>query len=648
MALSPKKARVVQGDSALNGILFEPPSDWTPPSEFPSLELLRSFGRIGVDAECRDPKLTTDGPGSIRKDGYPVGFSLAGIENGGKQHRWYFPIRHLSGGNLDEGKVVSFLGEVLGDRHTEKVFANALYDLEWLRFKGIRVQGRIHDVQALEALIDEESESGYSLEALSRKYLGISKREELLRRAAQEFGIDPKKDLWKLHSKYVGPYGEVDALNPLLILDKQWEEVEKQRLQQVYDLECDVIPVVHEMRIQGVAVDVDAAERLHLEWGQQEDRIRYRILHDYGIHIDPWSAKDIARVCDRLKIVYPRTEAGNPSFEQHFLDNHEHEFLKQIRQLRRYNSLGNRFVKGLILDNAINGRIHCQFHPLKGDENGVRAGRMAATGPNLQQVPARDPDLAPLIRGKFVPNRGEKWAKLDYSQQEPRLVVHYAVLCELVGADVAAEVWRKNPSTDFYKYIAEVAEVVRKDAKTIYLGRSYGMGKKKLANDLGRSEDKAAEILAKFDERNPYVKELADMCMRQVEKRGYIRTMCGRMCHFDHWVPADVRWEERNDYPAIRGFEKAQTQYEGHRLKRAFTHKALNRLIQGSAGDMTKMAMVKNFKDYGAVPLLQVHDELDYSVPDREFAEKLKVGMETCVQLQVPIVAELEYGEHWK
>lgn len=648
MALSPKKARMVQGDSAINGIIFEPPSDWVPPREFPSLELLRSFGRIGVDCECRDPNLKDQGPGSIRRDGYPVGFSLAGIAPDGQSHKWYFPTRHLSGGNIDEGAVVRFLSEALADPYTEKVFANALYDLEWLRYHGIKVRGRIHDVQALEALIDEESETGYSLEALSRKYLGFSKQEELLKIAAQSFGVNPKGELWKLHSRFVGAYGEVDALNPLLILQKQWREVERQELQRVYDLECRVIPVVHEMRIQGVAVDVDAAEKLHKEWGLAEDRIQYKILVDHGVHIDPWSAKDIAKVCDRLKIQYPRTEAGNPSFEQAFLDNHSHEFLKQIRQLRRYNSLGNRFVKGLILDNAINGRIHCQFHPLKGDENGVRAGRMAATGPNLQQVPARDPDLAPLIRGKFIPNKGEKWAKLDYSQQEPRLVVHYAVLCGLVGACEAAEVWRQNPSTDFYKYIAEVAEVVRKDAKTIYLGRSYGMGKAKLANDLGRSIDAAAQILKKFDERNPYVKELADACMRQVEKRGYIRTMGGRVCHFDHWIPSDVKWEERNNYKPIRGYERAAAAYPNHRLGRAFTHKSLNRLIQGSAGDMTKMAMVKNFEELGAVPLLQVHDELDYSVPDREFAEKLKVGMETCVQLQVPIVAELEYGDHWK
>lgn len=637
---------MAQGDD-LNGILFEPGSDWVPPTEFPSLELLRSYRRIGFDSEVRDPNLKAKGPGSIRKDGYPVGFSLAGINPvDGLSRSWYFPIRHLSGGNLPMEGVVNFLRDALGDPHTEKVGANVPYDLEWARNQGITVRGRLHDVQAAEALIDEESDEGYSLEVLSRRYLGIGKDEQALRTAATAYGINAKSDMWKLHSRYVGPYAETDALNPLRILKEQEKELHVQGLGHVYDMECELMPIVHEMRQRGVRVDIEAAEALYAKWSGEKDQISYRILVDYHVHLDPWSAKDIAKVCDRLNVPYPRTEKGNPSFEQDFIERSGHPFLRQLRQLRRYDSLGSRFVRGMVLDNAIHGRIHCQFHQLKGDENGVRGGRFSSTGPNLQQVPARDAELAPLIRGLFIPEEGCQWAKLDYSQQEPRIAVHYAVLCKLVGADVAAAVWRANPSADFYAYIAEVAEVVRKDAKTIFLGRSYGMGKRKLADDLGRSEEEAALILEKFDARNPYVKRLADLCMRQVERKGYIKTLGGRICHFDHWIPTDSQWGS-GELP-IHGREKAESHYPNRQLKRAFTHKSLNRLIQGSAGDMTKLAIIKNFKEHGAIPHLTVHDELDYSCTTESEARALQTGMEQAVQLKVPIVAELDFGKSWK
>lgn len=647
-----------QGDD-LNGILFEPASDWVTPT-WADLErfanLARASKRIGFDTETRDPNLRAKGPGSFRRDGYLAGISLSAVDDAGNSEAIYLPLKHLAGGNFgDLGIARAFAKDLLGDSRTEKIGCETLYDIEWLDSLGIQVKGRIHDVAHAEALIDEESETGYSLDAISRKYLGVGKAQTLLAEAVRAFNLEGKGDMWKLHAKYVGPYAEVDAINPLLIHAKQQPILTAEELTRVYDMECELTPIVWKMRKRGVRVDLDKAAALSKEWQKREDEFRYSIIQEYGRDIDPWSGKEIAGICDRLKIDYPRTDKGNASFEQSFLDHASHPFLKALRQIRRYNSLRSRFVEGLILNNHIDGRIHCQFHQLKGDEDGVRGGRFSSTKPNLQQVPARDGDLAPLIRGLFIPDDGKKWAKLDYSQQEPRILVHYAFLCKFVGADVARQVWIDNPSTDFYKYIAEVAEVVRKDAKTIYLGRSYGMGKRKLAEDLGRSEEAAAAILEKFDQRNPYVALLAEKCMKQVQRTGKIRTLGGRLCHFDHWRRKNT-WDDKEkrytrhyDTP-VRGREKAETHWPGAPLERDFTHKALNRLIQGSAGDMTKLAIIKNYRDYGddGVPHLTVHDELDYSAVDEAFANKLKYGMEHCVELTVPIVAELDFGDHWK
>jgi DNA polymerase I-like protein with 3'-5' exonuclease and polymerase domains len=645
-----------QGDG-INGILFEPESNWVAPT---SADLERHHNifaqakRIGFDCETRDPNLTTSGPGSFRRDGYPVGYSLAAELGSGEIFAAYYPVAHLAGGNgSNVGDYIGLIKGVLENPTTEKVGCTTIYDIEWLDFVGINVKGRIHDIAHAEALLDEESETGYSLDAIAKRVLGVGKSEDLLRRAAVDFNCDGKKELWKLHAKYVGPYGEDDARRSLQSHVKQLSELEEHRLLGIYDIECELTPIVWQMRKLGVRVDEEKATLLSRGWQTKEDQISYRILSEYGIHLDPWSAQDIGKVCNRLNISYPTTEKGNPSFDQAFLDASNHPFLKSVRELRRYNSLRSRFIGGQILSNAINGRVHCQFNQLKGDENGVRGGRFSSSNPNLQQVPARDPELAHLIRALYIPEEGCDWAKLDYAQQEPRITVHYAYKCKLRGADAARQAYIDNPELDIYQYLADQAELKRKDAKTVYLGISYSEGKKKLAHDLNRSLEEADTIITNFDERSPYIRELSQKCMSQVEKLGYIRTVAGRLCHFDHWVPKPTWDDEQKRYIRdfgipIRGREKAETHYPGKKLQRAHTHKALNRLIQGSAGDMTKLALIKNYREHKAIPHLTVHDELDYSAPNREYAAKLKYGMENCVSLTVPIIAELDYGRHWK
>lgn len=647
MAYRSSRARKLAQGNDLNGILFEPQSDWIPRAHFPDI---RGAKYIGIDSECRDPNLKGKGPGSIRRDGYPVGFSVA-TDDG---FSGYYPIAHLAGGNLEREPVIQWLQDMLGDTRADKIGCNILYDCEWMHTLGIKVGGNLHDISSAEALIDEESYSGFDLNSIATKYVGAGKDESLLRRAAAEFNVDPKAEMWKLHSRYVGPYAIVDAERTIQAWKVQQEEIRRQGLEQIYKLEMDLIPILLKMRIQGVRVDLERAAALSREWKEREDQLLYGVLMEHGVHLDPWAQESIMRVCDRLKIQYPRTEKGNASFTGDFLEHSGNPFLKTVREIRRLNRMRSSFIDEQIMANQINGRVHAQFHQLRGDEYGVRGGRFSSSNPNLQQVPARDPELAPLIRGLYIPEDGCGWAKLDYSQQEPRITVHYAYICKLLGADIARNAWVADPSMDYYKFIGEVAKLVRKDAKTVYLGLTYGMGKHKLANDLRRPLDEAEVISDKFNEHSPYIKLLSEKCIKQADARGYIKTVYGRKCHFEFWAPIGSNWWDEDDerwngkVGPMKTREAAERQWPKERLERSFTRKALNRLIQGSAGDMTKLAMRHNYQQHGAVPHLQVHDELDHSCESYEDAVKLKIGMETCVKLEVPVVAELEFGRSWK
>jgi len=255
----------------------------------------------------------------------------------------------------------------------------------------------------------------------------------------------------------------------------------------------------------------------------------------------------------------------------------------------------------------------------------------------LQQVPARDPVLGPLVRGLFLPEEGHSWGAFDYSQQEPRLTVHYASRMKLPGAEEAVSAYKEDDA-DFHQIVADMAGIARKDAKVINLSLSYGMGKTKLIQALGINELEADALFNNYHSKVPFIKELTLSCSRKAENVGYIKTLLGRKCRFDMYEP---RTEKDTPLP----FEQAYTEY-GANIRRAYTYRAFNRLIQGSAADMTKQAMLDMWKE-GIVPHIQVHDELDVSVQNKEESRKIVEIMENCVDLVVPSKVDAEIGDTW-
>lgn len=608
--------------------MFAPESDWTIPEIFPKFA---DDERIAVDLETYDPSLLTSGPGWATGRGHIVGVGVAT-----KDWKGYFPIRHEGGGNLDEAVVLRWVKNTLSSPKREVIFHNALYDVGWLRREGVEVKGEILDTMFAAPIVDENRYS-YSLDSLGQTYCGEKKDESLLQDAALAWGINPKSEMYKLNSKYVGPYGEQDAALTLKVYHKLKEELKQQGLESIYSLECKLIPLLIEMRWRGVRVDEEKADKISKDLSLKEQKLLVEIKRKYGEDVNLWANASLQKVFDKNNLPYPRTEKGMASFQRQWLENHEHDLPKMIVQARKFNKARTTFIEKMISEHSYNGRIHAEAHPLRNDSGGTVSGRFSYSNPNLQQVPARDPEIGNLIRSIFIPEEGCQWGVFDYSQQEPRLTVHYANQLGLIGAEDAVNAYR-DKNADFHQIVADMAKIPRKQAKNINLGLSYGMGKEKLIRELGLGDAEAQTLLAQYHEKVPFIRGIQDHCTRVALDRGYIRTLAGRRCHFD-------LWEHKYDKSVPLPLEEAKIKY-GDTLKRSFTYKALNRLIQGSAADMTKLAMLGLWEE-GIVPHVQVHDEVDISIEDNEQATKVSRIMENCVELAVPLVVDTELGPNW-
>ena len=613
-----------------NNFLYQPPSEWMPPEKFPNL---KDAKLISVDLETRDPNLIKMGPGWARNDGNIVGIA---ISNGDRS--WYFPFGHGGGYNLSESVVKKWAKDVLENPNINKVFHNAPYDVGWLRWWGINVKGRIFDTMIAAPLVNENRFS-YTLDSLSRDFLDERKNERLLREVSEEWGLDPKADMWKLPAQYVGEYAEQDARLTFKLWEYLQVEMNRQDIWSIFNLETELQPTLIDMRWKGVRVDIERADTLKEELKEKEQGLLKEIQVLSGVDVEIWAAASIAKAFDKLKVEYNRTPTGRPSFTRNSLLNHPHPLAKLIVECREVNKAHTTFIDTILKHNH-KGRIHAEIHQLRSQMGGTVTGRMSYANPNLQQIPAKNKDLGPRIRGLFIPEEGCKWASFDYSQQEPRLVVHYGVLSHLQKVDAFVENYKKD--TDFHQMVADMADITRKQAKTINLGLFYGMGKGRLMDELGIDKNEATQLLDEYYSKVPFLKQLANEASHQASKEGVIRTLLGRRCRFHLYEPAMFGIYKP------RPLEEARQEY-GPSIRRAFTYKALNRLIQGSASDMTKQAMV-NLSEAGIIPMLQIHDELAVSVEKENLKEKtkqIKKIMEECVKLEVPNKVDVAIGNNW-
>ena len=643
--------------------LFTPDADWRP-APVSTLPSWNNAKRVAVDVETCDPTLKKMGPG-VRRGAYIAGISFA-IEDGPSA---YLPIRH-SEDNLPVGAVLSYM------RHQADSFtgtisgANLSYDLDFLAEEKIvfRRASWFRDCQIAEPLLDELQDS-YSLEAIAGRWGIPGKDESLLQNALQAYfprvPVKQRKGLlYKLPARYVGPYAIQDANLPNILLRKQEAKIDDEEIQDVYNLESRLLPILVKMRRRGVAIDLKALGKVE-DWSMAEEAKSLRKVRDEtGVDIkvgDVWKAGPLAKALEKIGVEVPKTpKTQKPSVDKHLLASIDHPVAQELDRARKVNKLRTTFAAS-VREHMVNGRIHCTFNQLRktkdddsGDSQGARYGRLSSCDPNLQQQPARG-EFAKLWRSIYKPDEGKIWSANDYSQQEPRILIHFAMLDGCRGAQQVGQLYIDNPNTDHHTAMAQAiagmgsdwipSKIERDRAKIIFLGLCYSMGGAKLAKSLGLptewkqlGEGKWVEIAGKeaqiildeFDRRLPFVKQLAGKVQDVALERGYIRTLSGRRCHF----PVLPRPEMRR----VRG-RMREVKYD-------WTQKALNRLIQGSAADQTKIAMVR--ADAAGYPLqLQVHDELDLSVGGRHEAEALADIMRKCIELQVPSKVDVEVGKSW-
>ena len=612
--------------------MFPRISEWLPPASFPNLSEAKE---IAIDLETCDPNMESLGPGWPRGDGYIVGYAIAVDGWAG-----YFPVAHAGGGNLDKRIVERWIRDVLATP-ADKIMHNAAYDLGWLRATGFEVNGTIYDTMLAAPLIDE-NRFAYSLNSLGFDYLKEIKSEQGLKEAASDFGVHPKKELWKLPAMHVGSYAEQDAALTLKLWHHFKALLAKDEVESIFKLETEVLPVLVNITLKGINFDRTKCEMHMRDMRAKELDILKYLKSQAGMQVDIWAAQSIAAAFDRLGIQYPKTAAGAPSFTKSFLDTHEHPMAKMILEARELNKTHGTFLEPYLKHSAKDGRIHTHFNQMRNEDGGTVTGRLSASNPNLQQVPARHEIIGPMVRGLFLPEEGDIWAANDFSSQEPRLLVHYATLLGLPGAEKMAQAYRDNPDTDFHQMVADMAGIKRKAAKTIGLGLMYGMGKAKLAQQLDLPVDEASDLIGTFHSKVPFLKGTVDAVMKRIEhpaSGGSIRTLLGRKCRFPLWEP--VEWGVNKALPR----EQAVIEY-GIRIKRAGTYKGLNRLIQGSAADQTKAGMVALHKA-GFNLLLQVHDEIALSVRNKEEAREAANLMATAVNLEVPSRVDVETGPNW-
>ena len=641
---------------------------------------LKGIDTVAVDIETYDPNLKTKGLGAIRNDGFICGIAVAT----GKDTS-YFPLHH-SDTELTMGKKLK-IWKVLNEKIFQnekitKVFHNAMYDVCWIRaVTGSMIKGRIVDTMIAASVIDE-NRFRYSLDALSKDYIGDSKYKYDLQQKTLEWSggmvKDPMSNMHRLPSSIVKDYAkqDVDLTFKLWnLFDKKLDEVlytkengEQKTCRKIFELETKLFPCLVDMKFKGVRIDVQKAKKFGAHLKKRKDQIVTAIRKRTTKKIDIWAAASIKILLDHLDIkdykVTPKSKM--PQLPKDYLKTHKNKCLRMIAKAREYDKAANTFVDGL-LDYVHNGRIHADINQIRSDSGGTVTGRFSMSNPNLQQIPARG-YMGKKMREMFLPEEGHDWASLDYSQQEPRIVVHYAIKLGLPGTDELHKEFDKEDA-DFHQIVADMAKISRTQAKTINLGLFYGMGKLKLQKELGLDKVNARKLFDEYHNKVPFVRQLSQDLIQFAKDNRLLFTLHDRFCRFNKWETTDREWNPEtnrfNEVPLYTEQEARQAfkaeileKYKENKVDKdymehfekyytpAFTYKALNRLIQGSAADMTKKAMVDLY-ERGIIPHIQIHDELCLSVKSNEDIQAVKEVMENTIILEIKNKVNYKKGKNW-
>lgn len=506
------------------------------------------------------------------------------------------------------------MGRLFSNTGITWIIQNAKFDYNMLAKECLYIAGKLHCTQATErVLINNLGPKAYSLDAMSQRRLGMEKDdavEKYITRwklwtkipIAGKADDEKEKHYEKVPLKIIVPYGERDAELCYRIGMQQIKEVTEKGLINVYANEMELVKTCSDMQRIGITLDTNYT-KLALEYESKKlEALLYKHIQLTGAPFSE-SPKDIAQSFTSQGIMFDRSEKNNPVLNKFALKHIEHPLPRLIEDIRE----AQKFIRtyyAAFLYYQHDGILHPSFN-----QAGAVSGRMSMSGPSLHNIPKEE--HGPYqIRRCFIPRPGYLFFMLDYDQQEFRMMLDYA------GEEAVIEAI--NRGVDVHQATADLIGITRKQAKTINFGLLYGMGKDKLANDLGIPVQEALELKFKYFSKLPKVRAFIKQVQQRGTQRGYVFNWFGRRCHLD----------------------KPENAY---RLP--------NHIIQGGCADVSKIAMNRChafLKDYNSNLLLQVHDELVFEVHESEIhiVPELKKIMESVYPSRngLPLTCSIEHS----
>lgn len=582
-------------------------------------EKMKKKGRVSIDTET-----TSSDPHHAEL----VGISFCFEEN----RATYLPIGHRYIGapeQLSLDKVLKILGPLLEDEKIAKIGQNIKYDALVLKHHGVDLRGMHFDTMVASYVINPGLRQ-HNLGYLAHHYLNyrMVHYKEIVGKGKSplnfsEVEVETAKDY---------SCEDVDiTLKLTSVLDRQLQEDMNQDL--FYSLEMKLVPVLLDMELAGIKIDIPFFHQMSRRFSERIRKIREEIYAEAGMEFNINSSQQLGFVLfEKLSLPVQKKTAKTRSFSTDVrvlqkLAALNFQIPQLVLQYRTLSKLQSTYLDALIkIVNPSTGRIHTSFN-----QTVAATGRLSSSNPNLQNIPIRGEEGREIRKG-FVAEDGHVLLSADYSQVELRLFAHYSGDPVLIEAFKKGEDIHSRTASEILGVpMEEVSQDMRRIAKAINFGIIYGMGPRKLGDELGLDNKKAKEYIDSYYERYAGVARYRKEMVQTAQEKGYVTTLLNR----------------RRYTPEIQS-ENNRARSEAERI-------AVNTPIQGTAADLIKMAMIKihdrlKREHLKTRMILQVHDELLFEVPENEIEKTtplIKEEMEGVYELKVPLKVDIQFGRNW-